>query len=99
MVSAPRWPTRRSSSLSVNGLLISSQERVGAAGPRERQDDDVEGRDAGPDGAVASSSPQDLFKRVVHLGSESDGVLVEGYRAAVHRQHELGTVFNGLAKI
>jgi hypothetical protein len=60
------------------------------------KDDDVERRDVGPDGAVLSSSAQDLFNGGVHLGPETDGVLVEGYRAAVHGQHELGTVFNGL---
>lgn len=60
------------------------------------KDDDVEGRDAGPDGAVASSPPENIFKGGMHFGSKSDRGLVKGYPAAVHRQHELGTVIDGL---
>ena len=65
-------------------------------GQERSEDDDVESGDVRPDGAVVSSSLQDLLKSVVDLGPEGNGVLVERHGTAVQGKHEVGAMIDGL---
>ncbi len=65
-------------------------------GKQRTEDDDVEGRDVWTDGAVLSSTVQDIFKVVAHFGPQGDGVLVEGYGTAMQGKHEVGAVIDRL---
>jgi hypothetical protein len=91
----PPEPVEVDSGLPAGGFLPVGNVRE-RLGKKRTKDDDVEGGDVRPDGAVLASSLQDAPEGVADLSPEGDCVRVEEHGAAVQREHEVATVVDGL---
>jgi hypothetical protein len=92
---SPPEPVEVDSGLPAGGFLPVGHVRE-RLGEKRAKDNDVEGSHVRPDGAIPASSLQDAPEGVSDFGPEGNGVGVGEHGAAVHREHEVATVLDGL---